>query len=392
MDIVFIKSKLKAGDVFKNRKALCEHLGETYTSQTHSKMAQDREWRKYFDFEIIEGTQKIRITKIYDKAKMDFSVKGGSMPKILDPAILLYLAKSSNKYFTIPQLAINLMFCSTDVINFYTPTVFKKLEDKYVSPEKGDAKDKKLNIMANFISYTQSLYDSRLKNAIERLSRNKSIRIKPVLLIINNKGFNDEITSLIEQKKYNELKKLVAPQVYDLIEKEIIDTDISKDEYLVYCRLNSLGITNDDVREALDGEVEFINDITSKVLEEYECTTEKEFYEKTGWKPRIRIEYHSKRNKLLRKHHLANFKAYKLEWIDKEGVSTIEEDINDLQIKINRSFYTAIKRNKLKEYRESRDNSIKKAKYPDMMSVKYVREEIRHQELLDEFLRDFVKA
>ena len=73
-------------------------------------------------------------------------------------------------------------------------------------------------------------------------------------------------------------------------------------------------------------------------------------------------------------------------------MSTIEEDINNLQIKINRSFYTAIKRNKLKEYRESRDNSIKKAKYPDMMSVKYVREEIRHQELLDEFLRDFIKA
>ncbi len=393
MDIVFIKSKLKVGDVFKNRKALCEHLGEAYTSQTNPKKAQDRKWRKYFEFEKIEGTQQIRITEIHDKAKMDFSVKGGSMPKILDPAILLYLTNTSDKYFTLTQLATNLMFCSTDVINFYnSPTVFKKLEDKYVSPEKGDAKDKKLNILANFIAYTQSLYDSRLKNAIERLNRNKSIRTKSVLLIIDNKGFNDKITKLIERKKYDELKILIAPKVYDLIEKEIIDTDIAENAYHIYCRLNSLGITNDDVREALDGEVEFINDITSKVLEEYECSTEKEFYEKTGWKPRKRKEYHSKRNMLLKEHHLANFKAYKLEWIDREGVSTIEDDMDDLQIKINSSFYSAIKRNKLKEYRESRDNGIKEAKYPDMMSVKYIREEIRYQELLDEFLRDFIKV
>ncbi len=392
MDIRFVKSKLKEGDIFCNRRALCEHLGETYTSQTNSKNSQDRKWQKYFEFERIKGTQKIKITKIHDKAKLDFSVKGGSMPKILDPAILLYLTNTSDKYFTLTQLATNLMFCSTDVINFYnSPTVFKKLEDKYVS-EKGDDKDKKLNIMANFIAYTQSLYDSRLKNAIERLNRNKRIRTKSVLLIIDNKGFNDKITALIEQRKYDELKKLVAPKVYDLIEKEIIGTDISENAYLVHCSLNSLGITNDDVREALDGEIEFINDITSKVLEEYEYTTEKEFYEKTGWKPRVRKEYHSKRNKLLKEHHLANFKAYKLEWIDREGVSTIEEDINDLQIKINSSFYTAIKRNKLREYRESKDNGVKNAKYPDMMRVKYVREEIRHQELLDEFLRDFIKA
>ena len=188
MDIVFIKSKLKAGDVFKNRKALCEHLGETYTSQTNPKKAQDRKWRKYFEFEKIEGTQQIRITEIHDKVKLDFSVKGGSMPKIIDPAILLYLTNTSDKYFTLTQLATSLMFCSTDVINFYnSPTVFKKLEDKYVSPEKGDAKDKKLNIMANFIAYTQSLYDSRLKNAIVRLNKEGIIRIKSVLLIINNK-------------------------------------------------------------------------------------------------------------------------------------------------------------------------------------------------------------
>ena len=53
-------------------------------------------------------------------------------------------------------------------------------------------RDKKLNIMANFIAYTQSLYDSRLKNAIDRLNRKGSIRTKSVLLIINNKGFNDQ--------------------------------------------------------------------------------------------------------------------------------------------------------------------------------------------------------
>ncbi len=393
MDIVFIKSRLKEGDIFDNRKALCERLGVSYTSQTNPKKAQDREWRKFFEFEKVKGTRKIKITKIYDKEKLNFSVKGGSMPKILDPAILLYLASNSNQYFTLTQLAESLGFCSADVINFYNSSpVFKKLEDKYVSPEKGDDKDKKLNIIANFIAYTQTLYDSRLKNAIERLNRNGIIRTKSILLIINNKGLNDKITSLIEHKKYDELKNLVAPQVYDLIKEKIIDTDISEDSYHIYCRLNSLGITNDDVREALDGEVEFINDITSKVLEEYECTTEKEFYEKTGWKPRKRIEYHSKRNKLLKENHLASFKAYRLEWIDREGVSTIDVKFDTLQIKINRSFYAAIKRNKLKEYRKSRNNGIKKAKYPDIMSAKYVREEIKNQALLDEYLRDFIKV
>lgn len=72
-------------------------------------------------------------------------------------------------------------------------------------------------------------------------------------------------------------------------------------------------------------------------------------------------------------------------------MSTIDEKFDDLQIKINRSFYAAIKRNKLREYRENRNNGIKEAKYPDMMSVKYMREEIRNQDLLDEYLKNFVK-
>ena len=95
MDIRFIKSRLKEGDIFQNRKALCEHLGVPYTSQTNPKKAQDREWKKFFEFEKGKGTRKIKITKIYDKEKLDFSVKGGSMPKVLDPAILLYLAAPS---------------------------------------------------------------------------------------------------------------------------------------------------------------------------------------------------------------------------------------------------------------------------------------------------------
>ena len=73
-------------------------------------------------------------------------------------------------------------------------------------------------------------------------------------------------------------------------------------------------------------------------------------------------------------------------------MSTIDEKFDVLQIKINRSFYASIKRNKLREYRESRNNGIKEAKYPDIMSAKYVREEIKNQALLDEYLRDFIKV
>ena len=91
------KENLKEGQVFKNRKELCVALNEEYYKQTKSKKAQDKRWKRYFDFDKIEGSNKIRIKKIYDIPKLHLSTQGGGLSQYCKPLLLDFFYKEVTK-------------------------------------------------------------------------------------------------------------------------------------------------------------------------------------------------------------------------------------------------------------------------------------------------------
>lgn len=117
MNIENIKYLLNDKKEFKNWKELCEYLGKKYNGQTNSRKALEKKFKQFFEFEKVEGSNKIRITKIFDKMKPNFKSKGSQLPEYLDPAILINL--KSGEYVTKSEIARRIKIASDDLINFY---------------------------------------------------------------------------------------------------------------------------------------------------------------------------------------------------------------------------------------------------------------------------------
>ena len=117
MDINYIKHLLGEKKEFKNWRELCEYLGGHYNGQTHSRRALEKKFRQFFEFEKVEGSNKIRITEIFDVMRPNFKSKGSQLPECLDPAILINL--KSREYVTKAEIARRIKIASDDLINFY---------------------------------------------------------------------------------------------------------------------------------------------------------------------------------------------------------------------------------------------------------------------------------
>lgn len=95
-------NKLHTNDIFKNYKELCAYLGEE-PKKANSKVAQIKEWERYFSF-VKEG-QKIIITEVFDAPKDKIDNRGGNNNKYAKP-FMDYLMSEFNtdyidEYFTI---------------------------------------------------------------------------------------------------------------------------------------------------------------------------------------------------------------------------------------------------------------------------------------------------
>lgn len=62
-------STLKRGMEFKNRTELCNFLSITPVIGGHKIDAQDKEFRRYFDFEKVKGSQRITILEVYETVR-----------------------------------------------------------------------------------------------------------------------------------------------------------------------------------------------------------------------------------------------------------------------------------------------------------------------------------
>lgn len=112
---------LYEGQLIKNYKEMCNILNEEVISGGNSKKAQEKEWKRYFDFEKVG--QKYIITEIYNEPlpKDDGRSKGinNIYLKHIEFLLLSYLYKQNDKQasFTIRDMFILLGMSNTNYMN-----------------------------------------------------------------------------------------------------------------------------------------------------------------------------------------------------------------------------------------------------------------------------------
>lgn len=137
-------SALKEGMIFKNRVELCDSLGVTPVDGKNPRDAQDKEFRRYFDFERIENSQgksthKIKIIEVYETVRPK---EKGNYPAIysdhIEIQLLHYLASCKNEngdYFVSKnELVTTLGFVNDDFYGYRgdtEPLIDKVFQDRY---------------------------------------------------------------------------------------------------------------------------------------------------------------------------------------------------------------------------------------------------------------------
>ena len=112
--------KLTIGQVFKNKREMCEFLGQKYISNKTASIPQIKEWKRYIDWE--KDGQKIIITDIYPTPldKIDGRITNGTQryQRFIEEIILAYIDSKMSQYeddesvqyytfsFTLNQLAL----------------------------------------------------------------------------------------------------------------------------------------------------------------------------------------------------------------------------------------------------------------------------------------------
>ncbi|MED4883864.1 zinc-ribbon domain-containing protein [Bacillus smithii] len=101
-------SNIKAGDVFKNYKQLCEALGEK-TKTGNSKIAQLKEWKRYFNF--TKQGYKFIINEIYETTKLKIDLRSNGNNKkygsiaITHPHLIKHLHPFKNNKYDINNIS-----------------------------------------------------------------------------------------------------------------------------------------------------------------------------------------------------------------------------------------------------------------------------------------------
>ena len=203
-------TKLQIGQIFKNKKQLCEHLGQDYISNKTASGAQTKEWRRYFEW--VKDGQKIIITDIYDAPldKNDGRVKNGTQKyqQYIEDILLAYMDSEINKntnnhnidgcndyqfVFTLNGLAL---LCNM---------VNKRYVAKNIDMVLIDASYSKFNIK-DFFSRTELKFSLIINNALQNMEKRKIINYNKVLVI--EKDGEKRVANIHDENDYLNMEKL----------------------------------------------------------------------------------------------------------------------------------------------------------------------------------------
>lgn len=396
MDINFIKHQLKVGMEFKNREELSYYLDEPYIIQTNPKKAQDKEWRQYFNFERIDGSQIIKITEIYDKAKVDFSTRGSSLPKVFDPA--LFLTLQDDEYITYSEIAKRMNLADKVLIGFYNEndnwkTIANWLSERYsIYNESSDDlyRIKKMDSFKRssfFVSTIQNSYISKINGALNRLEKKQLISYKKTTMISFPYNYTNNLIRAIEKDGLDSMSNYVFPWIYDEIKDELTTYKFGTWKRKLKTVLSIYNMIDGTKREATTEEIELIEGIEAQTDKEFGYDTSKEAYSSSLWDMEKRQAYFRRINQKLSIYNVKTFKTFHIKKIKKD-VDIDTSILND----VNKVFcQSVIKRNEktlLKEFNEAMEN----ANNQRLSQATFERELYDKEKPFRDFVDKFVKV
>lgn len=214
-------SKLKVGTTLKNYKELCSLLGEP-EKKADSKQSQLKEWRRYFDFEKEQNSQKIHIYEIYDTPldKEDGRIKGNNSfyAKYIEYILMCYLSEQEGY---IKALKKSEWYEVLGLVNekFYERqyTLLTAEDNKYLSSHYGASLTNK--DISDFYMRASGKLNDTFKAALKSLKRRLLIDWKEQNVIIIGKQGGVLVTRVATEQEDNDIltakKDVLSSMGYD---------------------------------------------------------------------------------------------------------------------------------------------------------------------------------
>lgn len=201
-------SQLSVGQMFKNKRSLCEYLSQEYIPNKTASASQLKEWRRYIDWE--KDGQKIIITEIYPTPldKDDGRVTNGSRiyQQFIEEILMAYMDsqisqglvdKNDNSEFFTFSFTRNQLALLLGMVN-------ERYIDKNIEQYLLDEGYTKFNIK-DFFARTESKFSITINNALDSMQKRKIIDYEKRYVIVENNesrfaNYNDRSKILDAEK------------------------------------------------------------------------------------------------------------------------------------------------------------------------------------------------
>lgn len=207
-------TKLSIGQIFKNKKELCQHLNQKYIPNKTASEAQLKEWRRYIEW--VKDGQKIIVTDIYDTPldKTDGRVTNGTQKyqQYIEDILLAYMDSEINK----DNAKTNIEGCdyqfafTLNGLALLCNMVNKRYASKNIDTVLAEAGYTKFNIK-DFYSRTELKFSLIINNALQNMEKRKIINYNKVLIIEN--GGKKRVATLHDENDYLNMEKLALTKM-----------------------------------------------------------------------------------------------------------------------------------------------------------------------------------
>lgn len=203
-------SQLQTEQVFKNYNELCKFLGIPSGLKGYQRTAQQKELRRYFDFERIGSGQKLIITDIYDTPleKQDARKLGNSSiyVKCIELILMCFLSQQQNYTYTLTKRAWwELLGMVNHKYGRTTTEELKKVDSIITSYE-----------INSFYQRCNKKLEEVLLSALRNLHNRKLIIYEPQTIICEKDGNKDKfhVAEDWEKKAILQVERRVLKQIY----------------------------------------------------------------------------------------------------------------------------------------------------------------------------------
>lgn len=220
-------SKLYTNQIFKNYKELCNYINEE-PKKANSKVAQLKEWERYFSFRK-EG-QKIIITEVFDTPKHKTDNRGGNNTKNVKPMMdyIMHCLKTNylNKYYVISTWSTYILHLldknMCDIIYRDDETVAEYCKEKHLPDQK---------LFREYVSTVTFVTKSLITTAFRCLERNHLIEYQQgYTFYYEGTDYNNTVSTDVLNEYIDDMEREICQKIKD---EHFLDKNI-KGKQLIY--------------------------------------------------------------------------------------------------------------------------------------------------------------